>query len=453
MNIAVEKLPNCKASVRVQVPKEKHTTAREEIIRGYVKHAALPGFRKGKVPRSVVEKRFKEEIEREVTEKMLNESVSAAARQEKLQILQVTGFKPAPDAAEGEMTFLVELELAPEVNLPDYKGLKIKVPALAVTDAEVEKVIDRQREQLATLKDAADGHEARMGDFATIDYSASIDGKPLKDVVSEAESYIAENNAFLLKLGEDSFLPGFCAQLVGLKKGDKVDAKVTMPEEGISDEAAGKEVIYTTTIVDLKEAELPAADDALAERMVPGKTLDELRGMIRQNLEYQTAQKDMENKRLAAMAALREKASFDIPESVIHNATQQRVNQLVKMNVDRGVPQDILVENESDIINAASEQAKVDVKDEFLLVEVARAENVQVTNEDLSRRIVAIAQNAKTSPQKVLKTLQKDDSAGLKNVQHSLVLAKALDALVQYAEIETTTESETAPAAGDAPAA
>jgi trigger factor len=156
--------------------------------------------------------------------------------------------------------------------------------------------------------------------------------------------------------------------------------------------------------------------------------------LIRENSEVQAKQKDLENKRIAAMEALRDKIEFDLPENVVNNAAQRRVNELVKMNLERGLTQDMLVENEASILEAAGNQAKVDVKDEFLLMEIVKKENLQVTQQDMIGRIGSIAYQARTTPQKVIKSLQKNN--GLENVQHSVILAKALDVLVQHANVE-----------------
>jgi trigger factor len=207
-----------------------------------------------------------------------------------------------------------------------------------------------------------------------------------------------------------------------------------MPEEGINDLISGKDVVFSVVAGPIQEAELPELNDEFADRLAEGKTLAELRTLIRENSEVQAKQKDLENKRIAAMEALRDKIEFDLPENVVNNAAQRRVNELVKMNLERGLTQDMLVENEASILEAAGNQAKVDVKDEFLLMEIVKKENLQVTQQDMIGRIGSIAYQARTTPQKVIKSLQKNN--GLENVQHSVILAKALDVLVQHANVE-----------------
>ena len=431
MKVTVEKLPNCQASVRIEVPGETRKAARERVLRNYIRDAALPGFRKGKVPRTVVERRFGDAIEREVTDQLFNDGLNAAVEQEKLRVLNVTAFDPDKDNDDTRYAFSLKVTLAPEVALPDYKGLSITVPKTEVTDADVEKIVDQQRERLADI--VAVERPVKLGDFLTIDYTATLDGAPVKDVLPAAQSFIGESSGYMLKATEESFLPGFCAQLEGMNAGESREVKVTMPAEGLPEELTGKEVVYNVNLKEVKEAILPEANDEFAGRVVPGKTLEEIRKIIRDGLEGQAAQKDIERKRIAAMIALRDKVEFELPDSVVHNATQSRVNQLVQMNLQRGLPQDVIEENEKEIINAANEQAKVDVKDEYILLEIVDRESLKATEQDMIRRINYIAQTSNTTPDRVIKAMKKNN--GFQNLRHSILLGKALDVLVEHATI------------------
>lgn len=429
MNITIKKLPHCMASVHIEMPGDTRVAEREKILRKYVQNATLPGFRKGKAPRNVVEKRFAADIEREVAERLVKDGIQAAVKQENLKLLAVGDVEPDAEADEGLFAFSVNVTLAPVVPLPNYKGLHITVPKMEVTEEMVDRALQAQREKMANLLPV--DRPVKMGDFLTISYAGIFEGIPLKDQLPEAEGFIAGNSDYMVKAEEESFLPGFCRQLEGMNAGETRGVTLTMPAEGVNGLIAGKEVSYTVTLSDVKEAELPVLNDEFAARLVPGKTLEEVRAIIRESAGAQMQQKDLEQKRVAAMMALREKVEFDIPESVVHNATQQRVDQLVKMNLERGITQDTLQENEQEIVNAAWEQAKVDVKDEFILQEVVAKEELEVTRDDIARRIGNIAHTSNTTPDKVIKTLNQND--GMRNLKHSILLGKALDVLVEHA--------------------
>src|SRR5688572_26673016 len=218
MNITVEKLPNCMASVRVEMPGDTRKAEREKILKSYIQRAALPGFRKGKAPRSVIEKRFGADIDREVADRLVNEGLDAAVKQENLRVLSVASYDPAADNDDSKYAFSLKVVLAPEVPLPDYKGLSITVPKREVTDEMVEAALQRQREQMANLQPV--DRPVQMGDFITIDYTATLDGQPVKELLPEAQGFLAENSGYVVKADESSFLPGFCEQLEGMQKGE-----------------------------------------------------------------------------------------------------------------------------------------------------------------------------------------------------------------------------------------
>ena len=431
MKVTVEKLPNCQARLNIEMPGDSRREARERILRNYIQQAALPGFRKGKAPRNVVEKKFGAEIDREVSERMVNDGLSAAVEQEKLKVISVGDCVPAADNDDAKFAFSLQVMLAPEVALPDYRGLAITVPKPEVTDAHVAQVLDAQREKLADIVPA--DRAVQTGDFLSIDYTATLDGAPVTELLPPAQSFIGASSGYMLKATDESFLPGFCAQLAGMKAGESRTVVIQMPAEGLPEPLAGKEVVYAVTVQEVKEPILPELDDALANRIVEGKSLEELRAIIRTNLEAAVQQKDLERKRIAAMIALRDKMKFDLPGNVVHDATQRRVNQLVQANLERGIGQDAIKENEEVIIRAANEQAVVDVKDEYILMEIVARENLEATEEDMVRRVSYIAHSSQTTPDRVVKALRKNE--GLSNLRHSILLGKALDVLVEHASV------------------
>ncbi len=427
MNITVEKQPNCLASLQVEVPAEARTKEENAILANYTRYASLPGFRKGKAPRNVVAKKFSAEIKKELAERLMKLAVDTAQTEHKLSVLGVRNFN---QVSEG--SFHLEVITTPEFDLPDYKGLPITVPALEVTEDTILEVLKGQQERLADIKEV-EGRPVQLGDYLTVSYTATLNGEPLKAQIPENESFIAENDSYLLKADEDAFLPGFCIQLVGMKEGETKDISVTMPEDFQSAVVSGKEVTYSVSLNNIKEPILPELSDAFADRVATGKTLEELKEIIRGNLANQATQKDLEQKRIAAMLALREKVTFDLPEHVVVNATQQRINQLVQMNTSRGIAREVINSNQQAIIEAASSQAKVDVKDEFILLRVIEAEKLEATQQDIIQRLSIIAQQANSTFDQVLQTFRKEDR--FNEIRHSILLGKALDVLVEHAQV------------------
>lgn len=436
MKVTVEKQPNCKASVRVEVPQDKINQAQELVTASYARSASLPGFRPGKAPRSVIAKRFAGDIKSRALQDIADQALREASTAESLNIISVDDARN-DDGTEGGTTFTFSVTLRPEVALPSYKGLKVEVQRLDITDEFISKIIERQREQFATMNEVT-GRTAQLGDFCVVDYSGKLGDELIKDILPESESFLAENSAFLLKLDATNFLPGFAEQLVGANIGETKTVTVTIPAEANA-AIAGKEAVYEVTISGIKEQELPEVNDEFAARLLPGKNLEELRAFVRERVTADAANSELNQTRANVLKALVDSAEFELPKNLVDQAAQRRINELVQGNLRQGVAQDVLKENEEAIVGAASQQAITDVKQEFLLLEIAKAESIKVEKEEFDAQLNAIARQNNITVQKVIKELQKNDQ--MNNLATGILLEKAVKFLIDNAEISYKTVS------------
>ncbi|MEY5020309.1 MAG: trigger factor, partial [Verrucomicrobiota bacterium] len=177
MKILVEKQPNCTATLRVEIPADKVQNERQKVAQSLASKAKVPGFRPGKAPRAVIEKRFNKEIEAESRETLINSALDEAIKQEDLKVLDFGRVEELSNAADGGLSFSTKLTLAPEVKLPDYKGIKVTVPSAELPDEDLQGQLETLRERFADFNDV-EGRAAEMGDFAVINYTSTIDGKP-----------------------------------------------------------------------------------------------------------------------------------------------------------------------------------------------------------------------------------------------------------------------------------
>jgi trigger factor len=437
MNVTVEKQDNCKALIKVSLPAETLKAARNKILKDYAKNASLPGFRPGKVPTTVLEKRFGEGMTQQARQDVVNESIGKAAESEKLNIIAVTNVEPK-DGENGTLDITYTVDLQPDVKLPHYKGLALTVKVRPVTDADVDGALEGFRERLATYNDVARG--AEMKDFITIDYKGSFEGKPLSEVLEDGSHYLAENENFPAKMAESSFVPGFCEKLIGAKVGDSLDITVTMPEDAGS--IAGKEVTYAVKVKTLKEPVLPELNDEFAGKISGGKTLEETKKLLRERMELDAKNKLEQDKRVAAVESLRNAVAMEVPESAIRNATNRRANELVQANLQQGLDQETIMTHTEEILEAAKSQAQMDVKDEFILQEIAKIEQLSVSRDDLAQRVSVLAMSQNVPVKKLIKDLQANNSDGLRSLQYQLLLEKAVTVVVANATI--TEETETA---------
>lgn len=438
MNIVVEKLPKCVATLRVEIPSEKVTGEREQIVRGYASKAKLPGFRPGKAPRAIIEKRFEREITDELNGVLINEAYDEALKQEQLKVLDFGVAENLTTNADGSVTFQSKLTLAPEVQLPDYKGITVKVPPSAVPDEDLDAQLQALRERFADFKDI-EGRAAEMADFAVIDYKSTIDGQSVHEFLGKPAGYLDGREGFWVRLDEKAFLPGFTPQLVGMNVGDSKDIAVTLPDDFPVADIRNKELVFQTTLKELKQADLPELNDELAERLAPGQTMEDIKTIIRNNLEGERARKISDSKVNQIVAHFNAQADFELPEELINQETQSQANAIVDRGIKAGMSEEEVQSQQAEIFASAGDQAVSNLRTNFILQEIARVENITVTDSELVNHLVQIANQRKIAPKKFIKDLQR--AGRLNNIRSSMVIGKAIDFLVEHATVEETTDA------------
>ncbi|MFT4177662.1 MAG: trigger factor [Luteolibacter sp.] len=438
MNIVVEKQPKCVATLRVEIPAEKVTGQRAEIVRGYASKARVPGFRPGKAPKAVVEKRFQKEIAEELNGSLINEAFDEALKQESLKVLDFGVPENVTTTPDGGLSFSSKLTLAPEVTLPEYKNISVTVPPQDVPEEEIEKQLKALQERFADFKDI-EGRAAAMGDFAVIDYTSTVDGQPTEEFLGKSAGYVAGREGFWVRLDESAFLPGFAAQLVGLNVGDSKEISIVLPEDFALSGLAGKTLVCATTVKELKEAILPELNDELAEKLLPGKTLKDIKAIIRDNMQAERKRKIDDLKVDQIVAHLNEKVEFELPEELVNQETQSQANQIVQRGVQSGMTTEEIETQQAEILASAGSQAVTNLRTNFILQEIARIEKISVSDAELVNHLAQIATSRKIAPKKFIKDMQRNGR--LSNIRGSMVIGKAIDFLVENATVVESTEA------------
>ncbi|MEI8038338.1 MAG: trigger factor [Verrucomicrobiota bacterium] len=432
MNIVVEKLPKCVATLRVEIPADKVRGVRDQIVRNFSSKARLPGFRPGKAPRAVIEKRFDKEITEELHDKLVNEAYDTALQQEDLKVLDFGNPENLTTLADGGLTFDAKLTLAPEVQLPEYKGVTVTVPPQAVPDEEIQAQLTSLQERFAEFSDI-EGRPAAMADFAVIDYSSTVEGKPTEEFLGKPAGYLSGREGFWVRLDEKAFLPGFAAQLVGMNPGDTKEITLTLPEDFPVADLQTRELVFTTTLKELKDSILPALDDELANRLAPGKTLADIRDIIRDNMQLERKRKIDDMKVNQIVAHFNTLVDFELPEELVTQETQSQADAMVKRGVQAGMSEHEIESQQSEIFSNAGQQAVTNLRTNFILQEIARVENILVSDAELVNHLAQIAQSRKVAPKKFIKDMQR--AGRLPSIRSSITIGKAIDFLVEHAEV------------------
>ena len=438
MKVEVERQPGSVSKLQIELPPEEVEKEWDAIANSFARFAKIPGYRPGKAPRAVIDKRFRKEIQDELTKKLVSKSYHEAVEQEHLRVASLTNIEDIQFGEDKSMRFRATVVIAPEFELPDYKKIPVQLPDTKVSDAEIEEALERLREQSADFVDVP-GRGLQMGDFAVLDFDGSMDSKPISEIAPQASKNLQGGKKFWLHLAADNFLPKFCEQLVGQKPGETRLAIVEFPADFPVKELAGKKADYAVTVREVKEKVLPPIDDALAAKLAPGKTLVDLRQLLEHDIEH-AKEHDVERaKESQIMKYLHERIQFELPPALLQNETRRALAELVQRNRERGVTDEMLKEKERELIDGAAGVAAHRLKTNFILHRIVERENIEVAKEDVDLRIRQEAARYDISPEKMRKELQQKDV--LDDVAEQILLGKTLDFLKANVSIEPAQES------------
>ena len=424
MNVSVENLAACKRLIRVEVESSAVDAAFDHIAAEYQKQAKLPGFRPGKAPKDMVLKRYEKEIEDEARNKAVAEAYRAALKKENLEAVGSPDLEIQEFGRGKNLQFTVTTEVAPQFELPPYKGLQLTREQGTVTEKDIDEAIDMLRNRAASFETVE--RPAESGDIVVVNYTGTVDGKPITELAPAARG-LTEQKGFWIQTGEDTFIPGFADQLMGKKTGEKVTVEIDFPQDFVTPQLVGKHGTYEVEVVEVKKKNLPELDVEFAKSF-GAEDMHVFREGIRRDLQNEMNFKQARDLRNNAYEALLKQVEFDLPESMVQNETRQLVYRIVYENQRRGVAKESIEERKDEIYKNATHQAKDRVKGGFIIGKIAEKEGIRVSREELSARIEGIARAEKQPAQKVAKQLE--ENGQINNIVHEILMDKVLD-LVQ----------------------
>jgi trigger factor len=434
MKVEVEKQPDSVSTLKIELPPEEVSKEWDAIAGSFARFAKIPGYRPGKAPRRVIEAKFRKEIQDELTKKLVSKSYHGAIEQKQLRVVSLTNLEDVQFGEDKSMRFRATVVTAPEFDLPEYKNISVQLPDTKVSDAEIDTALERLRDQAADFVDVPE-RGLEMEDFAVIDFEGSIDGKPIRDVAPAASKNLYGGKKFWLRLAPDNFLPKFCEQIVGLKPGETRDVTVEFPAEFSVKELAGKQAVYNVTLREIKQRVLPPLDDSFAAKLMPDKTLADLRHAIEHDLEHEKEHEVERAKESQIVRYLHEHTQFDLPPSLLRNETRRALGELVQRNRERGVPDEMLKDKEKELVEGAAGLAAHRLRTNFILQRIAEREKIEVSREDVDNRVRQEAARYSVSVEKMRKELNEHD--GLNTLAEQVLLGKTLDFLMANVNVET----------------
>jgi len=431
MNITVDKQPACAATVKVEVPADKVSSERKTILGKYAKNASIKGFRPGKAPANIIEKRYAKEITEELYSLLINAGCDEAIKSEDLKVLSVNVSEEPTLSDSGELNFQAELVLAPQFETPEYLGLAINSPKTDVADEDITKSLEDLQQRFAEFTDVE--RELQDGDFAVVDFTATLDGKPVAEAIDKAAGFLEGREGHWAKIEEDSFMPGFGSGLKGLKAGDKKELTLTMPEDFPLSDVRGTDIKFDVEVKTAKVQELPELNDEFAAKLVPEKGMDDLKEIIREQLEQEKNKIAADAKVEQIVEQLNAAVEFELPEALVQQETQGNAMNMIERARQQGMTDELIEEQQEEIAESAEKQARLNLKTNFILQEIATQEKIEVEDQDVLQRIHAMAEQAQTPVKKYIKDLQK--AGAIQNVRNSVLIGKTIDFVVEKATV------------------
>jgi trigger factor len=432
MKVTTEQKETCIVDLHIELPPERFHSEWKSVGEEYRGQVTLPGFRKGKAPLSIVEKRYGREIEQEVTRKLIDTAVREAFTEQKLFPIQSPSVRDVTLEGDRSLRFSATIVTRPKVTLPEYKGLEVSVEKKEVTPADVDQFLDGLRGDLADFR-TVEGKAAAMGDFVVLDYEGSIEGKGLAETYPDLQPTYAGRKNFWIKMEEDRPIPGLAAGLVGMNPGESREVTVEFPIEFGEEKLRGYKVAYKVLLHEVKERVFPPLDDEFAAKLSPGSTMEQIRAQVTERLKANADENFARAVRSDVVRLLLEKASLDIPSTMVQNETTTILREIIRENQQRGVSEEEIRSHQEELLGAARQSAGDKVKLNFILGEVVSREGIGVSREELAMRVVSMAEHYRMQPQKLLRELQKHGA--VHGIEEEIALGKALDTVVSHAKV------------------
>ena len=384
-----EKNP-CVISLTVTADADEIKGEVKKVLNEFIREAQIPGFRKGKVPVELIRKNFEKELQQETQGACFRAFYPKAVEESKLKVLALEGVTEMKlNEAEG-MEFTALVEVRPEYKLPKYKGLAIEQKEAKVEEAAVEEQLESMRKMFAKYEDGKEGESVGDGDFVQFDYKGTLDGQPLSEIVPDQKA-ICEATGFWAQVEEGRFLPEILEALKGMKAGEeKKDVTVKFPKDAAPEPLKGKKASYELKVSMFRKRSLP--DDAGLAEAAKVESVEKLRADIRERLEKQATEAEINRRRDQAIELLLKKADFDVPPSLVQRQAEAYLGQLAQQMQYAGVTNEYIEQNREKILKDAGEHAEKQVRLSYILLDIADAEKIEVDEKDENKKDQARAE-------------------------------------------------------------
>ncbi|MBQ2380062.1 MAG: trigger factor [Akkermansia sp.] len=430
MDITIDKISDCQVSLSATVPASDVASVKDGILANYVKNARVPGFRPGKAPKSMIAKRYATEVTEEL-EYQLKSKIQDSCLDENpdLKVLDF-GTPEGTMAEDGSYSVKATLTIVPDFELPEYMGIEVTVPSTEVSDAEIDETLQKFAENSA--KHEVVERASAKGDIVVVDFKTTCEGKPTAEYCGKSVGFLEGREDYWVSLEDDRFIPELADGLVGVSAGETKDIVASLKEDFPISDLAGKDVTFTCVVKAVREKQVPAVTEELFASALPGKSMEEIRDIVRENLKGNKERSNNEAKADQISEKLADQLTFALPADLVERENENTVQRKIYAAIQSG---DYEAAKDMDALReSAKAETERNLRVYFALQEIARREMITASDAEMLDAISNMAQQAREKNLKTfVRKLHRENR--MTGIRLSIVTSKVIDLLARNAKV------------------
>jgi len=427
MQFTVEDVSSVKKTLHIEIPKDEVSKELDRAYNQLKKSAKIKGFRPGKVPRSVLERMFKKDVHADVSSRLIQNSFIDVIKQTELKVVGNPDLKPPELTADSPYKYQATVEITPEIEDIDFKGLTLQRTRYEASDSEVDIQLKTLQKNMAKYEKITDNRPVRDGDFVLIDFEGSKDG------ILVPEFTKVEN--FSMQIGKAVISDGFDSQLIGIQAGDSKEFKTQFDKDHPNEKLAGQEITFAVTLSEIRHEILPPIDDELAKKAGPYETLDDLKKRIMENLKQGYEKRTEQELNEQIFSELIAKTEFEVPGALVEMELQGIIEEAERSFAYRNISLEEMGLSREAIAEKYRDTALKQVKRHLILDKIIDQETLSLTDEELEDGQKEMAENF-NQPLEEIRKYYGQNQDKLEFFKHALLEKKAIKLIIDNSTIK-----------------
>lgn len=429
MKISIKNINKCRKEIGIHISSEIMINEHNETLNLYLKHASIPGFRKGKAPAKVVESKYAKEIKEDIKERILPKYYQEAEKESDLKIVNIIEHSEVEFQSDNSAKFSVTVDITPEFKLPKYTNIPIKTSKKIVEDKDIDEQINNLLNQYSTYE-IDDEKKIEQGDMGQISYKAYVEEKLLSELIPESKA-IASGKDYWVSADEHAFIPGMGEAIIGLGKGDKKEIPISFPSSFMVKELIDIKATYHVEILSIKVKKTAELTKEFYDQ-IQVESEEKLREIFRDQLENQAINEDLQEKHNQIVSYLIKKTKLDVPESVVQQQTRDIMYDLARQKMMGGLSQEDISNKQEELLLEAKDKALENVKLRFIGLAIAEEQEFTSSNSEIDQEISNIAIQQRKDPEVLRKEMIENNT--FQSISDQIKFNKAMDYMVDNAK-------------------